>query len=29
MDRVEYRENDHGGTTLTMVKRLPEEKESS
>jgi sigma-B regulation protein RsbU (phosphoserine phosphatase) len=29
MDRVEYRENDHGGTTLTMVKRLPSEKESS
>lgn len=29
MDHVEYRENDHGGTTLTMVKRLPEQKESS
>ena len=22
MDTVEYRPNDHGGTTLTMIKRL-------
>jgi anti-sigma regulatory factor (Ser/Thr protein kinase) len=29
MDRVEYRENTHGGTTLTMVKQAPEPKESS
>ncbi|MDF1702664.1 MAG: ATP-binding protein [Planctomycetota bacterium] len=29
MDRVEYRENAHGGTTLTMVKLVTQPKESS
>lgn len=29
MDRVEYRENAHGGTTLTMVKHANQPKESS
>lgn len=29
MDRVEYRENAHGGTTLTMVKLANQPKESS
>ena len=29
MDRVAYRENAHGGTTLTMVKHVSQPKESS
>ena len=29
MDRVEYRKNPHGGTTLTMVKHASSAKESS
>lgn len=29
MDEVDYRKNAHGGTTLTMVKRVPETEESS
>lgn len=29
MDRVEYRKNPHGGTTLTMVKHASSPKESS
>ena len=29
MDRVDYRENAHGGTTLTMVKLVSQPKESS
>jgi anti-sigma regulatory factor (Ser/Thr protein kinase) len=27
MDRVEYRKNPHGGTTLSMVKHAPAQKE--
>jgi anti-sigma regulatory factor (Ser/Thr protein kinase) len=29
MDRVEYRPNEHGGTTLTLEKHAPAAKESS
>ena len=29
MDRVEYRENEHGGTTLSMLVHAPEEKDPS
>jgi anti-sigma regulatory factor (Ser/Thr protein kinase) len=29
MDQVDYRENAHGGTTLTLVKHAPAHKESS
>jgi anti-sigma regulatory factor (Ser/Thr protein kinase) len=29
MDKVEYRKNAHGGTTLTLVKHAPAHKESS
>jgi anti-sigma regulatory factor (Ser/Thr protein kinase) len=29
MDRVDYRENEHGGTTLTMLVHAPAKKEPS
>ena len=29
MDQVEYRENAHGGTTLTLVKHTSAQKETS